>query len=124
MSREPNGTPGAENTFAAVPAVAFNETSATTDLNFRVELHNYGTIPRPLGGMVIASSDPASEDYLLPPGSLAAGSHLTIDAATLGFTQSTTTASSCIRLVRPPLLMRCGWTTAPRPEILRAPDAG
>ena len=86
VSREPNGTPGAENTFAAVPAVAFNETSATTDLNFRVELHNYGTIPRPLGGMVIASSDPASEDYLLPPGSLAAGSHLTIDAATLGFT--------------------------------------
>ena len=84
-SREQNGTPGSENTFANVPALAFNESSATTDPNFQIELYNYGTIPIFLGGMVVASSDPANDAYILPPGNLAAGTYLTIDAATLGF---------------------------------------
>lgn len=85
-SREANGTPGTENIFGALPKLVFNEMSAATDVNFRVELHNHGTATVALGGMVVASSDPLHPDYILPTGNLTPGGFLTIDASALGYT--------------------------------------
>ena len=85
-SHQPQGTPGAENTFSALPAISFNEASGVDFLNFAIELHNYGDTSLALDGLVIASSNPLAPEYLFPPGNLEAGGFLTIDASTLGFT--------------------------------------
>lgn len=84
-STQVNGTPGSENVFGTTATIAFNELSGESDANFTIELYNYGAVPVSLGGLVIASSDPAAPDYVLPPGSLAVDSYFTIDASTLGF---------------------------------------
>jgi len=85
VSIQEKGTPGAANVFSSLPAIAINETSAATGTSFQLELFNYGGAPRPLGGLVVSSSDPFAPDYVFPESSLAAGSYLTVDAVTLGF---------------------------------------
>ncbi|MFP6858829.1 MAG: lamin tail domain-containing protein [Roseibacillus sp.] len=85
-SVQPNGTPGIVNLFPLTPALVLNELAASIDPNFRLELYNRGTSPVLLGGMVLASSNPAHPDYVLPAGVLNSGEFLTIDAATLGYT--------------------------------------
>ncbi|BDS05448.1 hypothetical protein NT6N_04880 [Oceaniferula spumae] len=86
VSSQMNGTPGAANTFATLPKLAFNEVTSALDPNFQIELHNHGDTPISIGGLVIVSSNELSPTYNLPSGDLAAGAFLTIDAATLGFT--------------------------------------
>ncbi|MDB4265154.1 lamin tail domain-containing protein [bacterium] len=81
-----NGTPGQSNEASLKPSLAFNELSASADANFRVELFNYGSASISLDGLVVASSNPAQTNYVFSGGSVAAGSYLIIDAATLGFT--------------------------------------
>ena len=84
-SQRKNGSPGKKNELSAVPAIAFNELTGTTEDNFQVELYNFGNTPISLGGMVIGSSDPVQEDYIFPVTSLAVGAYITIDAVTLGY---------------------------------------
>lgn len=81
-----NGTPGRVNAAALKPSLSINEVSATTDAHFQIELFNYGASPVSLGGMVLASSDPAHPDYILPAGVLASGEFFKVDAQSLGFT--------------------------------------
>jgi len=80
-----NGTPGRMNSSPAKPMLAINELSSTSDPNFRVELFNYGSDPISLTGMIVGSSNPSHQDYVIPSGILAAGSFMTIDAEALGF---------------------------------------
>lgn len=81
-----NGTPGSLNTFPTLPSVAINEVAATGDADFQIELHNHGGADVALGGMVIASSDPAHANYTFPANSLAPGAFSTVTATSLGFT--------------------------------------
>ncbi|MDB4506600.1 lamin tail domain-containing protein [Akkermansiaceae bacterium] len=81
-----NGTPGSINATALKPSLGFNELSAALDPNFRVELVNYGTTSISLDGMIVVSSSPLHADYVFSGGTLAVGSYLSVDAATLGFT--------------------------------------
>jgi hypothetical protein len=85
-SYQMNGTPGSFNHFPPAPSVAFNEIAASTDASFRIELTNWGTSAVTLDGMVVASSDVAQSDYILPAGTLGPKGFLVIDAPTLGFT--------------------------------------
>ena len=84
-SSQVNGTPGAENTFASVPSVAFNEVSSSVDVDFELEIYNYGVAPVSLNGLVIRSSDELVADYVFPAIVLAPGDFMVVDVATLGF---------------------------------------
>lgn len=82
-----NGSPGIENDLVLLKsAIAINEVSADSDANFRIELFNYGQSAVDLSGMIVRSSDPLHDDYVISTGSLASGAFLVIDANTLGFT--------------------------------------
>ena len=81
-----NGTPGRVNLSVMPLSLSINEVSPTTDASFRVELMNYGSESISLSGLILASSNPAHPNYVLPGGALGAGGFLSIDAATLGFT--------------------------------------
>lgn len=85
VSATSNGSPGITNSTEGASELSFNEVSAVTDPNFRIELRNTGSAAVLLGGLIIASSDPAHPDYVFPASSLAGGGFLTLDAATLGF---------------------------------------
>lgn len=76
------GTPGAANVEAAGGGLAFNEVAGGGD-DFWLELANAGAAPLEVGGHVIASS--AGGEHVLPPGLLAPGELLLVDAPALGF---------------------------------------
>ena len=84
-SAELNGSPGSENPLPNAVTVGFNEVSSTDAAPFQLELTNYGSSSVSLGGMVVSSTDPEHDDYVLPNSTLAPGAFFTIDAATLGF---------------------------------------
>ncbi len=80
-----HGTPGTANTTGTSLTVAFNEVSASGFGTFDLELVNDGTSPASLGDMIIASSNPLRDDYLIPATSLASGEFHLIDEAALGY---------------------------------------
>ncbi len=78
------GTPGTGEVFPPDTNLHFSEVAAAGDPSFFVELHNPGDTGIPLQGIQIVSSS-GTENYTLPAGTLAAGGHLSISSATLGF---------------------------------------
>ncbi|MEZ5300825.1 MAG: lamin tail domain-containing protein [Verrucomicrobiales bacterium] len=70
----------------ALPSVALNELSGTSEAgDFAFELHNFGSDPVDLGGMVVASSDPLASDFALPAGALAPGAFMSLGESDLGY---------------------------------------
>ncbi|MDB4693121.1 lamin tail domain-containing protein [Akkermansiaceae bacterium] len=80
-----NGTPGTANTTVTSLTVAFNEVSAVDLSIFDLELVNHGPNTASLNGLIITSSNPLRDDYLLPAISLPSGEFHLIDETTLGY---------------------------------------
>ena len=82
------GTPGGPNVDSAARAsLAFNEISNLDD-GVKLEIVNYGTTSEDLTGLIIATADDPSVQYLFPEQTLAAGQFIALDAGDLGISAS------------------------------------
>lgn len=63
--------------------LVFNEISAATDTNFRIEIQNAGSTEVELAGYLVQATGGGS--YTIPEGTLSAGESLVVSQATLGF---------------------------------------
>lgn len=68
-----------------LPALSINEVAASSAEPFQVELVNRGIEPIDVGGLVLATSDPAIAGFTLPAGRLAPGAVLSFQTPQLGF---------------------------------------
>ena len=64
--------------------IAFNEQSASTNAEFWLELHNFGTNSYPLGGAVLVL-DGDTNEFVLPTVTLPSGGFLALTNTTFGF---------------------------------------